>query len=265
MTIQDFNLAFLWKRHQKTLHCFRLYTNLYHHPSVHPTTVTNWAVGALALFFRSSMVSLSSAGSSQSNFPAVQPSREIGWSHGSCKVTRAPPNHPFYVRSFHSKPSSYWGFSIFYETLKLYIWSYLFLLSITWYNMFSRHSAAWHPPLVFCACCDKDSHAKLIQLTHTHRERERMHLGCCQPRINKRRLIRGCHQIVRWVITQNSYPTIQMVTSTVNIFKLNSPEAQRKINQGLTWLVAAVLLFMARWPGPTVRCQKAKKVRHDFF
>ena len=73
------------------------------------------------------------------------------------------------------------GFLYFYETFKFYIWSYLFLLSITWYNMFSRHSAAWHPPLVFCACCDKDSHAKLIQLTHTHRERERMHLGCCQP------------------------------------------------------------------------------------
>lgn len=25
------------------------------------------------------------------------------------------------------------------------------------------------------------------------------------------------------------------------------------------------LLFMARWPGPTVRCQKAKKVRHVFL
>ena len=175
MTIRDFNLAFLWKR-LKTPKNAALLSLVYQSiPSSLCSSHSRdklgcWRLGSLLQIVHGVLVLSWEQSEQFSSGPTVQGNWLITWllsSHGGT------PKSSILCSDFPSKPSSYWGFSIFYETFKFFFWSYLFLLSITWYNMFSRHSAAWHPPLVFCACCDKDSHAKLIQLTHTHRERER--------------------------------------------------------------------------------------------
>ena len=71
---------------------------------------------------------------------------------------------------------------------------YLFILVSTICNTFSRHSAA-SPFIYSVRVVEKNNHDRFVQI-EPYRQRARIYLGCCQPWMNKRPLIGGCHQIV---------------------------------------------------------------------